>query len=287
MRRLLITGGSGYLGQHLIAHAGDAHAAEWEVIATYHARPFAPARGAAVGLDLRDEAATRAVVADVKPQVILHTACSNRNAEHQAAIVPAARHIARAAREHNLHLVHVSSDVVFDGEHPPYGDDAQPGPVTEYARAKAEAEAGVAEACPGAVIARPSLIWGLDPIDHQTRWLVEAVRAARPVTLFTDEFRCPTYVHDLCDALLELAARPELSGPINLVGPQRLSRWAFGMKLLAALNISADSYVRASTVKESRLARPRDLTLTAARAQRELKTRLRAVDEVLGQSGRC
>ncbi|MGQ0600123.1 MAG: SDR family oxidoreductase [Anaerolineales bacterium] len=277
MNRLLITGGSGYLGQHLIEHAED-----WEVTATYHARAFTPIRGAALQLDLRDEAATRAAIAELKPQAILHAACSNRNAEHQTAIVPAARHIARTARALNIHLVHVSSDVVFDGEHPPYGDAARPQPITDYARAKAEAEDVVADICPNAVIARPSLIWGLDPIDHQTRWLAEAARNGQPVTLFTDEFRCPTYVHDLAKALLELAARVDVSGPLNLVGPQRLSRWDFGVKLLAALNVSLTPNVMARTVKESGLMRPRDLTLTTERAQRELKTRLRSVDEVLG-----
>jgi dTDP-4-dehydrorhamnose reductase len=274
---LLITGGSGYLGQHLIEHA-----AAWEVTATYFARAFTPARGHAIALDLRDEAATHAAIAELRPQAILHTACSNRSAEHQAAIVPAARHLARAAQSLDIHLVHVSSDMVFDGEHPPYGDDAPPQPITDYARAKAEAERVVAELCPKAVIARPSLIWGLTPIDHQTRWLADAARNGQPVTLFTDEFRCPTYVHDVCAALLELAARPDLHGPINLVGPQRLSRWDFGMKLLAALHISLSASVTARTARESGLARPRDLTLTTARAQRELKTRLRSVDEVLG-----
>lgn len=278
MKRLLITGGSGYLGQHLIEHAR-----EWEVTATYHTRAFTPARGQAVPLDLRDEAATRAAIAELKPQAILHAACSNRNAEHQAAITPAARHIARAAQSLNIRLVHVSSDVVFDGEHAPYADASRPQPITDYARAKAEAEDVVAGICPDAVIARPSLIWGLDPIDRQTRWLVEATRNGQPVTLFTDEFRCPTYVHDLAEALLELAARPDLHGPINLVGPQAFSRWDFGVKLLTALNIPLTPNVMARTVKESGLVRPRNLTLTTERAQRELKTRLRSVDEVLGR----
>jgi dTDP-4-dehydrorhamnose reductase len=279
MTRLLITGGSGYLGQHVLMYAGD-----WEVTATYHTRAFSPTHGRASALDLRDEAATSATLAKVKPQVLLHVACSNRSAEHQAAIVPAARHIARAAQALGIHLIHVSSDVVFDGEHPPYDDEASPEPVTEYARAKAEAEAVVAALCPRALIVRPSLIWGLEPIDHQTRWLVEAVRAGQPVTLFTDEFRCPTYVHDLARALLELARRPDLSGPLNLVGPQRLSRWEFGMKLLATLQLAPDPHVLARTVKESGLVRPRDLTLTTSRAQRELKTKLRSVDEVLGHA---
>lgn len=281
MKRLLITGGSGYLGAHLLAAAKG-----WEVVATYHTRPIAPQRGVvARALDLRDEAATRAAVGELRPDAIIHTACSNRNAEHIRAIVPAARHLARAAHEAGARLVHVSTDMVFDGERPPYADDASPAPLGEYARAKAEAEALVAALCPGAVVARPSLIWGLDPLDHQTRWLVEGARSGQRVTLFTDELRCPTYVHDLVAALLELAAHPEITGALNLTGPQALSRWDFGLRLLAALGIMRGSNVVPLTVRESGLDRPRNLTLLTSRAQRELRTRLRSVDDVLGSGG--
>ncbi len=283
MKRLLITGGSGYLGAHLLAAASTLTAAvDWEVVATYHTRPIRPGRGAALALDLSDATVTRDAVASLRPDAILHTACSNRDAEHIRAIAPAARNIARAAQESGARLVHISTDMVFDGERPPYTDGALPTPLGEYAQAKAEAEALVAALCPNAVIARPSLIWGLDPLDHQTRWLVEGAQNGQRVTLFTDERRCPTYVHDLVAALLELAARPEITGTLNLTGPQALSRWEFGLKLLAALGIAPGPTVVPLTVAESGLVRPRDLTLLTTRAQRELKTRLRSVDEVLG-----
>lgn len=276
MKRLLITGGSGYLGAHLI-RAADA----WEGYATYHTHPIAPERGRAFALDLRDEAATRALVKQLQPAAIVHTACSNRTREHIRAIVPAARNLARIAHEAGIRLVHVSTDLVFDGEHAPYDDDAQPAPLNEYGQAKAEAEALVTKLCPAAVIVRPSLIWGLDPIDHQTGWLVEGARSGQRITLFTDELRCPTYVHDLAQALLELAARPEVHGPLNLTGPQALSRWDFGLRLLKALRITPGPNVAPGTVAESGLIRARDLTCRATRAAHELRIRLRSVDEVL------
>ena len=279
MKRLLLTGGSGYLGSHLIQAAQD-----WEVYATYFSRPLAPARGAAIPLDLRDANAVRALLRDAHPAAVIHTACSNRDPDNVSAIVPAARHLASAAREFGLRLVHVSTDLVFDGEHAPYADDAPPAPVSDYGRAKAEAERVVAEIDPAAVIVRPSLIWGLDPIDRQSGWLVDGVRRGERVTLFTDEYRCPVYVHDLCAALLELASRPDISGPMNLGGPQSLTRWAFGMRLLAALKLAPGSNVVRSTVKESGLVRARDLTMISTRACQLLESRLRSVDEVITTS---
>jgi dTDP-4-dehydrorhamnose reductase len=282
MTRLLITGGSGFVGLHLLRAAPHP-----DIVTTYHTRPFTPPRGQAVPLDLRDEAAVRALLTELRPDAILHTACSNRNADHIAGIAPAARALAHYARETGARLVHLSSDVLFDGEHAPYSDEAIPRPITAYARAKAEAERLVAEIEPRAAIVRPSLVWGLDPLDHQTGWLVEGLRRGETVTLFTDEFRSPVYVHDLVSALLELVERPDLAGAINLGGAQRLNRWEFGARMLAALGIPLPPTLIACTVAEAGRVRPRDCTMVSARAARELKTPLRGVDEVLNALGRA
>ena len=129
------------------------------------------------------------------------------------------------------------------------------------------------------------LIWSLEPLDKQTTWLVDGMRRGERVTLFTDEWRCPVHLHDLAEALLELAARPDLSGPFNLGGSQALNRWDFGLRLLSALGLPRESNVLPGTVAESGLERARDLTLRRTRAERLLSTRLRGVDEIVG-SGR-
>ena len=274
MKRLLLTGASGYLGAHLLRTAKD-----WHILPAYFTRPLK--YPGAFQLDLRDANAVDHCLKTLQPDTILHAACSTGSADQIRAIAPAAQAIAFAARRFNLRLVHVSSDIVFNGEQAPYTDDARPQPVNDYARAKTEAEAIVAEHCPTAAIVRPSLIWGLAPLDRQTRWLVDGMKRGDRVTLFTDEIRCPVAVDDLSMALLELAARPDIGGPLNLGGAQALSRWDFGMKLLAALALEPSPNVVATTVAESGLIRARDLTLISARAKKLLITKLRGVDEVL------
>jgi dTDP-4-dehydrorhamnose reductase len=273
---LWLTGASGYLGAHILNAAR-----EWAVYPAYFSRPIAHPN--ALRLDLREADAVERALRTIRPDAVLHTACSNGSAEQIQAIAPAARHVADAARRSGARLVHVSSDIVFDGEQAPYADDARPRPLHDYGRAKAESEAIVAEHCPAAAIVRPSLIWGLAPLDRQTQWLVDGLKRGERVTLFTDEIRCPVHVADLSAALLELAARPDLAGPMNCGGAQALSRWAFGMKLLAALRLEPGPNVVASTVAESGLVRARDVTMISARAEKLLKTKLSGVDEVLKQ----
>ncbi len=278
MRRLLVTGGSGYLGRRttLLAQAQG-----WSVTSTYLNNP--PPIGAPLRLDLLEGAAVRAALETLQPNAIIHTACSNRDAANIAAIAPAAQHLAEAAQALGVRLVHVSTDMVFDGEHAPYADNATPAPLTEYGRAKAEAEALVQAACPAAAIGRPSLIWSLDPLDRQTSWLVDGMKRGERVTLFTDEIRCPVHVDDLAAMLLALAARPEIAGPLNLGGAQALDRWALGLRLLAALDEPRLPNVGPGTVAASGLCRPRDLTLYTERVSQHQLPPLRGVDAVLAQ----
>jgi dTDP-4-dehydrorhamnose reductase len=217
----------------------------------------------------------------LQPDAVIHAACSNRDDTNLQSIVAAARNLARSCREHGTRLVHVSTDMVFDGEQAPYADDSPLSPITPYGRAKAEAEAAVGTAYPAAVVVRPSLIWSLQPLDRQLDWLVGAVRQGTRVTLFTDEVRCPVHLPDLVNALLELAERVDLSGPFNFGGAQALNRWEFGMRLLEALALPRGPNVVPGTVAESGLVRARDLTLCGERAAELLATRLRGVDEVL------
>jgi dTDP-4-dehydrorhamnose reductase len=276
MKRLLVTGGSGLVGAPLIDLAA---ARGWDVWATYHTRALTWPQ--ALRLDLNDFDSTRAVVAETRPDVVIHTACSNRSAEQIAAIGSAARRLAQLTRDNQIRFIHLSSDLVFDGEHPPYADDSPPAPIMPYGVAKAEAEKIVAQIYPAALIVRPALIWSLDPLDHQNKWIVDSARSGAPITLFTDEYRTPVHLADLCAALLELAERPEISGVMNLVGPQSLNRWDFGLKVLAALGLLPGPNIVPGTVKASGLLRARNVSLLATRAQRELKTKLRSVDEAL------
>jgi dTDP-4-dehydrorhamnose reductase len=232
-------------------------------------------------LDLRDKAATEALVAELKPEFIIHQAVSPRSPEDIAAIVPAARHVMDAAIDHNVRLIHISTDLVFDGLDAPYGDDAPLAPVNEYAAAKAFAEDLLMRAMPDEVlIVRPSLIYGFDPIDKQTGWIIEGIRKQTQVRLFTNEIRCPIWVDTLSLALLELASL-KITGRLNLAGLP-LTRWDFGMKMLALLGIEPGSTVQAA-VSTPDLHRPADLTVNSAKARSILKTPILTVDEAFAQ----
>jgi len=189
--RLLVTGGSSYLGRHLIPLALP----KADVCYTYFQNdPLQHPQGRP--LNICDVAAVTHLVQSFHPNVIIHTVGSNRSPNMEAVIRRGARHVVQAAASVQARLIHLSTDSIFRGDAAPYDETAVPTPVNAYGRAKAAAEAIVA-GYTQSVIVRTSLIYGLTEMDHGTAWMARALQAGEPVTLFTNQRRNPVWVQTL------------------------------------------------------------------------------------------
>jgi dTDP-4-dehydrorhamnose reductase len=246
--RLHVTGATGFLGSELLRLAPDATGERVEI---------------------RDAAAVEALLRRLRPDVVVHTAYRQDGRDAWAITVDGAERVARAAQAIGARLVHLSTDVVFDGlKGAPYAEADPLSPVTGYGRAKAEAEGRVAAARPGALIVRTSLIVGGPGHERSKHELAARDPAA---TFYEDEVRCPVQVGDLAAALLELAAL-DVAGPLHVAGADAVSRAD-----LAEL-VTGVAVQRAPAPP----GRPLDCTLDSSRAEGILRTRLRGVREVWG-----
>lgn len=277
--RVLVTGGAGLLGRHLIAAAPRGI----EVHATQRRSPVD--RVPAHVLDLADAGAVKSLYARLRPVLVLHTAYGVDDGDHD--IVAATRNVAQAARQFGTALVHISSDVVFDGENAPYAEHDRLAPVNRYGRWKAQAERDVRALVPLAAVVRTSLIVAVDPWDPASERLAAALRNGRPPSLFVDELRCPILVDDLATQLWQLAALPEdrRAGPWHLAGPEALSRYTVGLLIGAREGLAV--WPRPAWNREHREPRPRDLRLRTQRADELLGHRAKPLSDALATRGRA
>lgn len=280
---LLVTGASGFLGREIVRQAAGDRRFQ-TVWGTRLSQRLQVPGVRPVYLDVTKINNVRQLMADVLPQVVIHAAYSKNDDQLESVTVEGTRNIAQAAATIGARLVHISSDLVLDGEHAPYDETALPAPIHAYGRAKAAAEVIVSTEAPKAAIVRASLICGLHPLDPASNWVVSSLRNGEPITLFTDELRNPIWVSDLAAALLELATS-EFAGVINVAGPQSLSRYEMGVRLAQHFSLSSFG-ITAGLSRDSGLLRPRDCRLDISLAQRLLTTPLRSFDEGFASNGR-
>lgn len=264
---LLVTGGSGYLGREILRRRPDA-------VGTVHRAD------GDVRLDVRDAAAVAGLVAELRPECVIHTAYAREGAGAWATNVDGARNVAAAAASAGSRLIHISTDVVFGGDAGrPYDEADPPDPVTDYGRSKAAAEAAVQEAHPAAAVVRTSLIYGGERPSGHERVVLDALDGVTEMAFFTDELRCPVAVGDLAGALLELADH-EHRGPLHVAGPDAVSRHEFA-RLVAAAGGRDPARVRGTRSATRGSRRPLDCRLDCGLARSVLATPLRGVRELL------
>jgi dTDP-4-dehydrorhamnose reductase len=270
---LLITGSSGYLGSELARRAPDA-------TGTY----LTAERPGAVWLDVRDADAVARLVAEQRPAAVIHTAYSEAGDDAAREVnVEGARNVARAAADAGARLVHVSTDLVFDGGlGRPYSEDDEPRPIIEYGRQKLAGEEAVRDVLPSALVVRTSLIYGGPEPSRHERIVLNVADGNSAARFFSDELRSPVQVGDLAAALLTLAAS-DAAGVLHVAGADGVSRYEFARLVATAGGRDPDT-LESALASEHPDPRPPDCRLDSSRARARVGIELRGVREVLGSA---
>ncbi len=268
--RLLITGASGLLGYALCrqaVHVYDVYGACFKNEVTVP--DVTPVR-----LDLTDTAQLAQHFREIQPQAVIHVAalsqpndCEQQPEKSEQVNLRATETIACLCADMEIPLVFTSSDLVFDGQHPPYTEEDSVSPICVYGRHKLDAEKAIREIYPDATICRMPLMLGHAPgtgsgfLGHMVRTL----RANQELALFTDEIRTPVDADSAAKGLL-MALRQE-GALLHLGGKQRLSR--FSMGCLVADILKADhELLKLVRIEDLPMPAPRspDVSLESSRA---------------------
>jgi len=276
---LLITGASGFIGGSLLAHSVNT----WNVFATYcHSKTLNNQNKCEfLPLNILDEELVFSTICKIKPTVVIHCAaipnleyCALHEEEAFLVNAKGTESIVRACNKIGSRLVYLSTDLVFDGRRGFYSEESKPNPTCAYGKTKNTAENIVLSLSNNFCISRIAWTYGRSFNFSRcfTELMIDRLKCSQSITLFTDEYRSPIYVNDLCSALLELAQRND-TGIINLAGPERMNRYDFGILTAKVFDLD-EHFIIPTNIDSASLnyIRPHDCSLNNTKAANLLMT---------------
>jgi dTDP-4-dehydrorhamnose reductase len=203
-------------------------------------------------LELGDPASIRSAIAQIRPWAIINAAGFVRvaDAEHDragcfAANTSGVEQLARVAADCAIPLIGISSDLVFDGAAGGYHEDDPCNPRSVYGESKRAAEQALLGAATANMVVRTAAFFG--PWDfHNFAWhTLQALKRGERIEARADVRVSPTYVPDLCHALLDLLVDGE-SGLWHLANGGSVSWFEFARRLADEAGIDAAGLVATS-----------------------------------------
>jgi len=230
--KILITGGSGFLGQYLNLELSKHH----NILTLYHQSARNCSQFNSKKIDIGNNAALRQIFEAFKPEVVVHTASISTPQKAEAiptkivyeTNVIATESIAGLCAQYSSKLIYTSTDLVYAGYRGSnLTEDAKLIPITLYAETKLMGEEKIKSTFDNYVILRTALMFGFGLYGatcffHQ---MYDKLKAGETVKVFYDQFRSPLSVIEAA-RIIGLICESDISAKIiNFGGSVRLSRY--------------------------------------------------------------
>jgi dTDP-4-dehydrorhamnose reductase len=241
-------------------------------------------------LDITDVSEVKSVVMDFFPDEIINTAAftnvDGAEKEKESAWkinVGGVKNIARYAQAIDAHVVHISTDYVFDGKNGPYSETDKPNPIGYYGRTKLASENELKVSGARFSVVRTNVLYGPAKFGRPdfVKWVVSSLRNGTEIKIVTDQFGNPTFIDDLVfgiDAIVERQAE----STYNIGGKDFLTRFQFTMKIAEFFELDKSLIKPIITADLHQLAaRPLKSGLVISKAKSELGYNPHSVNDAL------
>ena len=229
--KILVTGSNGLLGQKLTNLLQNETTISF--VATARGKSVLPiANGIFYSLDITDPVEVDRVIAETKPDVIINTAamtqvdqCETEREACWKANVTSVENLIRACLKNNVHLVHVSTDFIFDGTHGPLDETAKPNPINYYGESKLAAEELLINSSIRWSILRTVLVYGITEDMSRSNivlWVKNSLEQGKTIQVVNDQWRTPTLAEDLAMGCY-LATKTKAIGIYHISGKDFLT----------------------------------------------------------------
>ncbi|AFK02810.1 dTDP-4-dehydrorhamnose reductase [Emticicia oligotrophica DSM 17448] len=256
MKKILITGSNGLLGQKLVELLLNNQ--DVQIIATARGENRLPFHEGYEyhPMDITNREQVLSVVESIQPEVIIHTAamtnvdqCESEKAACWAQNVSSVEYLVEACAKTDSFLLHISTDFIFDGTSGPYKEEDEANPISFYGWSKYAAEKLVIHSKIRWAIARTVLVYGIAHDMSRTNiilWVKKSLEEGKNIKVVTDQWRTPTLAEDLAKGCALIATK-EAEGIFNISGKDFLTPYEMAImtadyfKLNKSLIAQADS----------------------------------------------
>lgn len=221
-------------------------------------------------LDITNEAAVSAKIAELKPEVIINCAAYNDvdKAEDERSMAEningyAVGFVAKAANSVGALMVHFSSNYVFDGQkNDGYREDDVPNPQSSYGKYKLMGEIELQKNTEKFYLVRTAWLYGADQQKTGKKSfpekMLELARVDQSIDLIEDEFGNPTYVPDLALAVKQLVESGKPFGIYHLVNTGVASWYDWAKEVFTIKDIKAKLAPVSASSFERKAQRPKN-----------------------------
>ncbi|MCF6224616.1 MAG: SDR family oxidoreductase [Flavobacteriaceae bacterium] len=247
MKKILITGSNGLLGQKLIKLFLCKNDFEIFAVSRGENRLNNKKGYTYYSMDITKQDKLSDLVNKIKPKYIIHTAamtnvdaCELHKKECDLINVEMVSTLTEMSKRNNIHLIHISTDFIFDGEkNSVYTEKDKPNPISHYGLSKLKSENIILKSNIKYTILRTILVYGL--VDNNERsnivlWVKNSLENKKEITVVTDQFRMPTFADDLAESCF-LAIENDATGIFNVSSNTLLSIYDIAIEVARAFNL--------------------------------------------------
>jgi dTDP-4-dehydrorhamnose reductase len=279
--KILITGSNGLLGQNLIAlFLKDKK--------SYEIFGFSKGKNRSgrtdfeyQSIDITKKELLIEKTVQINPDFIINTAamtnvdaCENDRIGCFDLNVNVVQNLTDICSEINAHLIHLSTDFIFDGEKGNYTETDAPNPLSYYGETKLLSEEILEKSTINFTILRTILVYGL--VNDMSRinivlWVKESLENKKEITIVDDQFRTPTFVEDLALAC-KISVDKKATGVFNISSNQLLSIFEIAQEIADVFDLdkSLIKPISTSTLNQT-AARPKKTGFDLSKTNRVLE----------------
>ena len=211
-------------------------------------------------LDITDYDSVEGVMKKFLPDVVINSAamanvdkCEEEREKCWSVNVDGVKNLVEACDKYGSHLVHISTDYIFDGkkEGGIYLEDDVPSPQGVYAESKLAGEDVILSSGISSSVLRTILVYGIHERHNIVTFVKDSLERGEQVNLVSDQVRMPTFVDDLAGACLS-AAEKKAGGVFNISGSEHMSYLDIGNTIAEHLSLdkSLIRHVKTSDLRQ-------------------------------------